>query len=166
MTWVPFAFMGEEINRLSDPGDGSHRHHNHYNRLSTDTARDEEEQYRMIDMTLSRPSLGGIERPSVPALMDAETDGDGEAGNELSGIYLGILNVFACLPQFVSTFISFVVFSILEPGKSPEFADGGEVGGDGQVVTRGGANAIAVVMALGGLSVLLAAHYTVRYKGI
>lgn len=71
---------------------------------------------------------------------------------------LGILNVFACLPQFVGSFISFVVFSILEPGLSPEFTEG-DVG-----PPRVGINAIAVCMGIGGISTLVAAHYTLRFK--
>ncbi|KAF8469638.1 hypothetical protein BDZ91DRAFT_720628 [Kalaharituber pfeilii] len=161
MTWAPFAFVGEEINRLQDDVPGIRRRHGTYNRLSTDDRHHDEEQYPMME--LSHPSLGGTECPSVPALMDTEVQSP-EGGNELSGIYLGILNVFACLPQFVSTFISFVVFSILEPGKSPEFADGGDVDREGRVVERGKVNAIAVVMGMGGFSVLLAAHYTMRFK--
>lgn len=163
MTWAPFAIIGEEINRLSD----SPRHR--YGRVSTDT-QGEEEAHPMMD--IPRHSMSGMERPSVPALHDIEatprpnngnSSGGEEGGNELSGIYLGILNVFACLPQFVSTFISFVVFSILEPGKSQEFADDG--GGELEI-EEGGVNAIAVVMGLGGISVLVAAHYTMRFKNL
>lgn len=70
---------------------------------------------------------------------------------------LGIMNVFACLPQFVGSLISFVVFSILEPGKSPEFTEGGDV-----EPPEVGVNAIAVCMGIGGISTLVAAHYTMR----
>lgn len=176
MTWAPFAFIGKEISRLSHDADGASHHgrrthagRDTYERLSTDTARneDEEEQYVPM-METPRPSLSGIERPSVPALRDMESEDAGGGGNELSGVYLGILNVFACLPQFVATFISFVVFSILEPGRSPEFADGGAgsgEGGDGGE-KAGGVNAIAVVMALGGISVLMAARDTARFKNM
>ena len=178
MTWAPFAFVGEEINRLSSNGGTPHHRRRNvggsaYERLSTDASRggdsDDEESYVPM-LELSRPSLSGTERPSVPALMDMEGDKD-EGGSELSGIYLGILNVFACLPQFVATFISFVVFSVLEPGRSPEFADsgeGGEAGSGGGIGEQkvGGVNAIAVVMALGGLSVLMAARETVKFKNM
>jgi solute carrier family 45, member 1/2/4 len=50
------------------------------------------------------------------------------------------------------------VFSILEPGKSPEFSDG--VG----AAPISGVNAIAVCMGIGGIATLIAAHYTLRFK--
>jgi solute carrier family 45 protein 1/2/4 len=59
----------------------------------------------------------------------------------------------------VGSFISFVVFSILEPGKSPEFSEGA-----GEVKAPGGVNAIAVCMGIGGVCTLVAAHYTVKFK--
>jgi len=166
MMWAPFAFVGEEINRLSSDVETPHHRRRSargsaYERLSTDTREgdsgDEESYVPMMEF--SRPSLSGAERPSVPALTDMEAEKD-EGGSELSGIYLGILNVFACLPQFVATFISFVVFSVLDPGRSTEFADG-----NGSAEPKvGGVNAIAVVMALGGLGVLVAARDTVKFK--
>lgn len=67
--------------------------------------------------------------------------------------------MFACLPQFVGSFLSFIVFSILEPGKSPEFTEGNDT-----VTPRVGVNAIAVCMGIGGISTFIAAHYTARFK--
>jgi solute carrier family 45 protein 1/2/4 len=69
------------------------------------------------------------------------------------------MNVFSCLPQFVGSFMSFVVFSILEPGKSPEFSDGGDI-----QPPKHGVNAIAVCMGIGGLATLAAAHFTARFR--
>jgi len=34
---------------------------------------------------------------------------------ELAGVYLGVSNVYTTLPQFVGTFISWIVFTLLEP---------------------------------------------------
>lgn len=70
------------------------------------------------------------------------------------------MNIFACLPQMVGSFVSFVVFSLLEPGKSPEFSDDK----DGIEAPKGGVNAIAVCMGIGGVCTLVAAHYTVKLK--
>ncbi|KAI5786344.1 major facilitator superfamily domain-containing protein [Peziza echinospora] len=187
MTWAPFSIVGEEINRLNSANSSttarrrnrrsSRHHHDNAEDYSHDSGNDDElEDHPMI--TLSRPSLDNPQRPSVPPLnlhqtlhhnQDTESAvEEDEAGNELSGIYLGILNVFACLPQFVATFISFVVFSVLEPGRK-----GGEGSGEGGLGEgglaegkEGGVNAIAVVMGIGGVSVLVAAHYTVRLKSL
>lgn len=56
---------------------------------------------------------------------EADTDSEDEGSSsemastgELAGIYLGVLNVYTTLPQFVGTFISWIVFSIFEPGVS------------------------------------------------
>ena len=61
----------------------------------------------------------------------------------------------------VGSFISFVVFSIMEPGKSPEFSDDGD---DVQAPSKDGVNAIAVCLGIGGICTLVAAHYTMRFK--
>jgi solute carrier family 45 protein 1/2/4 len=84
----------------------------------------------------------------------------GYCGKYTDGFFsLGILNIFACLPQMVGSFISFVVFSILEPGKSPEFSDDVDV-----VQPAKGVNAIAVCLGIGAISTLAAAHYTIKFK--
>jgi solute carrier family 45 protein 1/2/4 len=76
---------------------------------------------------------------------------------ELSGIYFGILNIYTTLPQFAGTFISLIVFSILEPGKSPELAHDADP--EEQHGTEG-VNAIAVCLFIGALSTLGAAYAT------
>jgi solute carrier family 45, member 1/2/4 len=86
---------------------------------------------------------------------------------ELSGIYFGILNIFTTLPQFVGTIISTVVFSILEPGKSPELAGdekGGTEPGATTVSDGGGPNGIAVCLFIGAMSSLYAAYSTRKLR--
>ncbi|KAL6887920.1 major facilitator superfamily domain-containing protein [Trichoderma evansii] len=87
------------------------------------------------------------------------------SSGELSGIYFGILNIYTTLPQFIGTFISTIVFAIMEPGKSPELhdetkeaaeAEGKEVGG--------GTNAIAVCLFIGAMSMLIAARMTHKLR--
>ncbi|KAL7960873.1 major facilitator superfamily domain-containing protein [Trichoderma compactum] len=81
---------------------------------------------------------------------------------ELSGIYFGILNIYTTLPQFIGTFISTIVFAILEPGKSPELHEAAEdtTGKDaGQ-----GTNAIAVCLFIGAVSTLVAARMTQKLR--
>lgn len=80
---------------------------------------------------------------------------------ELAGIYLGILNLYTTLPQFVATGISMIVFSILEPGKSPELAK--DAHPDEHHGTDG-PNAIAVCLFIGALSSVGAAYATRRLK--
>lgn len=78
---------------------------------------------------------------------------------ELSGIYFGILNIFTTLPQFVATFISAIVFAILEPGKSPELTE------DGRPDEHpSGPNAIAVCLFIGAMSTFYAAHATRKLR--
>lgn len=59
----------------------------------------------------------------------------------------------------VGSLVAFAVFSILEPGKSPEFS-----GDDGVEAPKHGVNAIAVVLGIGGVSALVAAHYISKLK--
>lgn len=80
-----------------------------------------------------------------------------------SGAYLGIMNLYTTLPQFVGTFISWGVFSLLEPGKSPELAK--EAHPDEHHSTDG-PNAIAVCLFIGAISAAVAAVATIRLKRI
>jgi solute carrier family 45 protein 1/2/4 len=71
------------------------------------------------------------------------------------------MNLYTTLPQFVGTFISWTVFSLLEPGKSPELAK--EAHPDEQHSTEG-PNAIAVCLFIGALSAGVAALSTRRLR--
>lgn len=59
----------------------------------------------------------------------------------------------------MGTFISLIVFSVLEPGKSPELA-----GGDAGEVKKEGVNGIAICLFIGALSTLGAAYATSRLR--
>ncbi|KAI5212517.1 sucrose transport protein [Aureobasidium subglaciale] len=95
--WAPFTFMGVEINKLGS---------------SLPTSRRGSHQYQRV-------SDGAIEMSSEARNLEKT---DESATGELAGIYLGILNLYTTLPQFIATGISMVVFTVLEPGKSPELA--------------------------------------------
>ena len=119
-------------------------------------------------LSSSSSPQGHKQRSSVD--IDAEkrgADSDKSAGEDsavsgdLSGVYLGILNVYTTLPQFIGTFISWIVFSILEPGKSPELAK--EAHPDEHHSTDG-PNAIAVCLFIGALAAVVAAYRTERYR--
>ncbi|KAI4130457.1 MAG: hypothetical protein LQ347_003367 [Umbilicaria vellea] len=127
--WAPFALIGIEINRLTAPttilANGSS-----YRRLSSDSS----------DSAPPSPSLLRLHHLDLD---DASAPAASAATGETAGIYLGILNLFTTLPQFVGTFISMLVFSLLEPGTSPELA--GHPAGSGREVATG-PNAIAICM--------------------
>ncbi|KAA8905499.1 major facilitator superfamily domain-containing protein [Sphaerosporella brunnea] len=152
MTWAPFSIVGEEIQRLS--GDRPRLHGRaassagRYEPVAVAEEGEEGEEEDMVEMSARRVSI------------DLEASSSNALTNELSGVYLGILNIFACLPQMVGSFISFVVFSILEPGKSPEFSEDTEP----VEAHKEGVNAIAVCLGIGGVCTLIAAHYTVKFK--
>ncbi|KAF1813377.1 MFS general substrate transporter [Eremomyces bilateralis CBS 781.70] len=131
--WAPFTFMGIEINRMSKLEN------------EKDSFRDKND-----------PESTGIPSRST---VDAGENGPGE----LTGVYLGILNIFTTLPQFLGTFLSWIVFSILEPGKSPELDK--QAGPDEQNSTDG-PNAIAVCLFIGGLAAFGAAHMTRRLRRV
>ncbi|KAF7454052.1 MelB Na+ melibiose symporter [Pyrenophora tritici-repentis] len=92
--WAPFAFLGVEINHLNTASSRS----THLKRASIDMSEAQDKLEKANDSTTS-------------------------SGGASSGQYLGIMNLYTTLPQFMGTGISWVVFSILEPGKSPELSD-------------------------------------------
>lgn len=149
--WAPFAFMGIEINRLTTPStmlaNGSS-----YRRLSNPST---------DDFGSPAPSPTFLRLNHLDRDMDDSPSNDSSTG-ETAGIYLGILNLFTTLPQFVGTFISMIVFSILEPGKSPELHEDGSE--EDVQKAADGPNAIAVCLFIGALSAVGAAYATTRMK--
>ena len=102
---------------------------------------------------------------------DSDTDTDEESGTtssnvpstgELAGIYLGVLNVYTTLPQFVGTFISWIVFSVLEPASRKR----DEAGDSAQWMNLDGdsPNAISICLFIGAMSALIAAEATRRLR--
>ncbi|RDA96083.1 hypothetical protein CP533_5869 [Ophiocordyceps camponoti-saundersi (nom. inval.)] len=141
-TWAPPALLGVEVNKMS---------------------------------SAYRPLPGGMELRNVSG---AHGDDDGDAtahlengpdspaavgkssSAELSGIYLGILNVYTTMPQFIGAFIASIVFAILEPGSKPDLAAGGEAKG-----RRGsGPSAISVCLFIGACSAVVAAFATRKLR--
>lgn len=141
--------MGMEVNRLSSPT--SHRRGS-FSRY--------EESIELLSH--SPTSARTPKTPQTPSLLLLEPPGEDPVAStgELSGLYFGILNIYTTLPQFIGTFISMIVFSILEPGKSPEF-HGGE---EDTPSHPSGPNAIAVCLFIGALSNIGAAWATKKFK--
>ena len=81
----------------------------------------------------------------------------------MAGIYLGIHNIFATVPQFLATFISMIVFSILEPGQSPELAAAAG-GTEEKAVVTGGLSGTAVCLAIGAVFQVVAAAQSLRMR--
>ncbi|KAF1851002.1 sucrose transport protein SUC2 [Cucurbitaria berberidis CBS 394.84] len=134
--WAPFAFLGVEINRLSSPNSHTYGH-------------------------LGRTSVE-LESPIALHLNHGLEEASGSQTGESSGKYLGIMNLYTTLPQFVGTGISWVVFSILEPGKSPELSEAPPE----EHNSTDGPNAIAVCLFIGACSACMAVLATRRLKRI
>ncbi|KAL0474226.1 hypothetical protein QR685DRAFT_430849 [Neurospora intermedia] len=148
--WAPTTFLGVEVNKLSgapdpmSPGATSATNPS-YRRLSTSS----------IEMRF-------VNEPAAAGAVDEATAGNSSTG-ELSGIYFGILNIYTTIPQFIATFMSSIVFAILEPGKSPELATDAH---PSEHAKTDGPNAIAVCMFIGAISSLVAAYATAKMRDI
>lgn len=138
-SWAPFAFLGVEINRLSQSNGHAY---SHTGRSSVD-----------FDSLKTLHLSAGLEEGNKEA---------SSSGGASSGKYLGIMNLYTTLPQFVGTGISWVVFSILEPGKSPELSEAPPE----EHHSTEGPNAIAVCLFIGACCACLAALATRRLKRI
>ena len=104
--------------------------------------------------------------PTSPSLLRLEhgpVDDNVASTGELSGLYFGILNIYTTLPQFVATFISTLVFSIMEPGKSPELAHDAH---PSEHHGTDGPNAISICLLIGALSTVGAAYATKKLKDL
>ncbi|TID19440.1 sucrose transport protein [Venturia nashicola] len=134
--WAPFTFMGMEINRLN------------------------QKTFSGTSIHKARESVELRSHEKTGHLDTIEEEPPESSHGDLSGLYLGILNIFTTLPQFIGTFISWIVFSLLEPGKSPELAK--EAHPDEHHSTDG-PNAIAVCLFIGALAAIIAAYKTEKY---
>ncbi|KAL9636728.1 MAG: hypothetical protein Q9164_002643 [Protoblastenia rupestris] len=154
--WAPFAFMGIEINRLTAPttmlANGST-----YRRIPNPN----DPGHFISPATSPTLRLHHLDRDIEDDKDDDLAPHDNSTG-ETAGIYLGILNLFTTLPQFVGTFISMIVFSILEPGKSPELHEDGTHEDIQQAADK--PNGIAVCLFIGAVSAVGAAYATRRMK--
>ncbi|KAJ0426224.1 major facilitator superfamily domain-containing protein [Aspergillus carlsbadensis] len=161
--WAPFAFMGVEINRLAmNPAQAS--------RLSGVT---------MITSTTIRSNAYNNDLNATDSEMDVlrlnhhdpDSDSDTEDGmsnipstGELAGIYLGVLNVYTTLPQFVGTFISWIIFSILEPESTKR--DDSASDSTFLDLDKTTPNAISICLFIGAISALVAVEATRRLRSV
>ena len=160
--WAPFAEMGREINKMGSgsavigsttiPGYSAVR-------ASID------EEY--IDDFEMEEGTGLRRRISDGILHLHHPDGDRDAAStgELAGVYLGILNVWTTLPQFAGTFVSWIVFSVLEPGKN-EVDEGGVEHSRWLSIKKNAPNGIAVCLFIGAVCAVVAGEATRRLRKI
>jgi solute carrier family 45 protein 1/2/4 len=174
--WAPFAFMGVEINRLATPSGTTSSTRPARVTMITGSRHGGITYFPVDAADINNTDLEMDDHSSVLRLnhhlegdSDTESDFDDDEATstgELAGIYLGVLNVYTTLPQFVGTFISLIVFSILEPGKSP--APGGtppdekHAGHEWMNLNGSGPNPIAVCLFIGAVSALIAVEATRR----
>lgn len=150
--------MGEEINKSlpSTPTQPTN------SRIS--------EEYNVEMSLLSDDPLSMTEEAPSLVIENQQTGIDADAG--MAGVYLGIHNIFATVPQFLATFVSMVVFSILEPGQSPELAasddklpsfadDTAETLGTS---AKSGLSGTAICLAIGAVFQLVAAAQSFRMR--
>lgn len=161
--WAPFTFIGVEINRLPQSSLARARQDS----LSSVSSLPTFLGHTKNTFSTELDPLNRIPDAKVLHVRQdsgAETDGstkkqdvNGGQTGELAGVYLGILNLYTTLPQFVATGISTVVFAILEPG-----GGGGEAGeGIGQKKT--GLSGIAVCLFIGAFCSAGAGWRTMRF---
>ncbi|KAK3717811.1 hypothetical protein LTR37_005582 [Vermiconidia calcicola] len=143
---APATFLGVEVNRIS---------------TGIPLSNSRSSSGRKSDSSIELDSMNSPPR-TLHLRHDSNASAPSSSTGELSGIYLGILNIYTTLPQFVGTAISWVVFSILEPGKSPELAKDAQP--DEHHSTEG-LSGIGVCLFIGGLSAVVAAWATRRLRG-
>lgn len=146
--WAPLAIMGEEINKLENSTNSAAA----YSRIS---------QGGNVELT----RLSADFNPALVPPDNFPTDDTEEsfaAAGGTAGVYLGIWNIFATIPQFLATFISMIAFSILEPGKSPELSPGD--GGTPEKVITQGLSGTAVCLAIGAVCSFVAAMHSFRLR--
>jgi solute carrier family 45 protein 1/2/4 len=143
--WAPTTFLGIEVNKLS----GGTEPTASYRRLSNES----------VEMTSMNGFDAALHLEHGPDEADAtmKTSSTGE----LSGIYFGILNIYTTIPQFIGTFISTIVFAVMEPGKSRELTDDAN---PDEHHSATGPNAISVCMFIGAISATIAIFATRRLK--
>ncbi|KAJ6162424.1 hypothetical protein N7485_010654 [Penicillium canescens] len=158
--WAPFAFMGVEINKLTMGGAAAMPNsHSGVTMITSASLRANSAADTELDVL----------RLNHRDSFDSDADEEDPSSNtpstgELAGIYLGVLNVYTTLPQFVGTMISWVVFSILEPGPEPATDNTSDT--QWMNLDKDRPNAIAICLFIGAISALVAAEATRRLRYI
>lgn len=180
-SWAPYSLLAEEIRKLNMPQTTNSDGYESLSPVGEDNeglsmdvereasasgtpvrrTRQAAPAEHVFGATQAEESPSEIPQAEIVTSDDVEelVEGGEEEEDETSdqaGSYLGLHNVSITVPQFISTFVSFIVFSILDPGKSDELTGGNEA--------PKGVNAIGVTLQLGGITALGAAFMTYRLK--
>lgn len=130
MSWAPFSIIGEEIAKSANK---SRRNSN----LAVRTAASQ-----ILITRTAEHDADDLDIESGDSLLpDRPLEASIPASNDDAGSILGIHNIAICIPQFFISFISSIVFRILEPASA-----------DPNHVSKH--NAIGVVFAIGGVAAL------------
>ena len=169
-SWAPFAEMGVEINRLASDESiangvtnnvlfpsGGGRNGYVAVRPSMEANADDALEMEEANQRRRRDS-GGVLR-----LAHEDDDSAQPSTGELAGVYLGVLNVYTTLPQFVGTFVSWIVFTLLEPSKN-DVSDDDPDHHKWLDVKKNAPNAISVCLFIGACCAVVAAEATRRLK--
>ncbi|PWY92759.1 MFS general substrate transporter [Aspergillus heteromorphus CBS 117.55] len=161
--WAPFAFMGVEINKLAMNPSQSSRSSGVTMITSSGfgTYSDRASTADSTEMDVLR--LNHHDPDSDSDVEDGGANSNIPSTGELAGIYLGVLNVYTTLPQFVGTFISWIVFSVLEPG-STKRDDSAAQDSQWMNLDKSSPNAISICLFIGALSALVAVEATRRMR--
>jgi len=163
-SWAPFGLLGIEINKLSSGPHATVRGsvapgYTPVRGSVDEDGQDDIEMDRNLDQ--HSPSLVSDE---VLQLYHPDDHEAHSSTGELAGIYLGVLNVYTTLPQFVGTFVSWIVFSILEPDRNDSRADDEADHHRWLNLQKNAPNAIAVCLFIGAMCSLVAAESARRLK--
>ncbi|ETN37192.1 uncharacterized protein HMPREF1541_08182 [Cyphellophora europaea CBS 101466] len=159
--WAPFAEIGREINKM---GTGPHVlvHGSNVPGYMPVRASLDDAELDDLDAEESQRS-GRLVSEGVLRLNHPAEDDESSSTGELSGVYLGVLNVYTTLPQFVGTFVSWIVFSLLEPGKPT--GEGSEADHSRWLnANKDAPNAIAVCLFIGACCAIVGAEATRRLR--
>lgn len=176
--------MGVEINRLAEDGANflpTTQANGSYQPLARSTEEDEEIELSPTmssGQARSRPPSRASSRQQshrrsasdgVLRLHHIEDLEEPPSTGELAGVYLGVLNVYTVLPQFVGTFIAWIVFSVLEPEKNTTEGAGSSNGTTGDhngwlELKSDKPNGISVCLFIGGVCAVVAAEATRRLR--
>ena len=161
--WAPFAEIGREINRMGNGTYGSVKPATipGYTAVRASLDEDEADDFEMEEARGIRRRVSD----GVLHLQHPDSNKDASSTGELAGVYLGILNVWTTLPQFVGTFVSWVVFSILEPDKTEAAKDDPEHH-RWLDLKKNAPNAIAVCLFIGAVCAVVAGEATRRLRRI